>query len=89
MRFTIMLAVLLTIGPAFAGEPRRNAQLGQQKGLDKLPKPECMCRLRNGTRVPLGTRTCLNVDDREFLAECRMASNVTIWREVQEGCPVG
>ena len=53
-----------------------------------LSKPECMCRLRSGERVPLGTRTCLRVDGREYTAECRLSQNVSTWREIAKGCPI-
>ena len=51
-----------------------------------VPKPPCMCRLRSGERVPLGTRTCLRVGGREYLAECRVSQNVSTWREIAPFC---
>lgn len=90
-----MTALLLAAGPlapttheAGAEAPKRNPKLGRQDTSGHRP-PDCMCRLRSGTRVPLGTHTCLTVNGRTFTARCRMAGNVTMWREVTEGCPTG
>ena len=83
---TIVLAALL-IGPARADDRVRLSPTPvQSKAV--APKPECMCRLRSGTRVPLGTRTCLRVGGREYTAECRLSQNVSTWREIAKGCPV-
>ena len=80
---TIVVAVLLASQASAAEGPR----LGTQ-GDHARPKPECMCRLRSGERVPLGTYTCLRVGGREYLAQCRLSQNVSTWREVEKGCPV-
>ena len=87
----------LTLGTALLAESasadaqtrtvERNPIFKDRPAASPFPKPPCECRLRNGTRVPLGTTTCLKVGGREFTAECRMASNVTMWREVSKGCP--
>lgn len=60
----------------------------QSYSVQSYPAPECMCRLRSGRRVPLGTRTCLRVGEREYTAECRLSQNVSTWREIAKGCPV-
>ena len=82
---TIALA-LLVIAPAEAGDRKPLSPWPVAEA--EAAKPECMCRLRSGRRVPLGTRTCLRVGGREYLAECRLSQNVSTWREVAKGCPV-
>ncbi|MGJ8627793.1 MAG: hypothetical protein ACSHXB_12605 [Sulfitobacter sp.] len=47
---------------------------------------DCYCTDRNHNRVELGETICLHVDGRMFMAQCQMALNVPMWREVQEGC---
>ena len=47
---------------------------------------DCYCTDRNRNRVELGETICLHVDGRMFMAQCQMALNVPMWREVQEGC---
>ena len=80
---TIAMALVLIV-PASAGD-RKSPRLAPAAS---AKVPECMCRLRSGKRVPLGTRTCLRVDGREYTAECKLSQNVSTWREVAKGCPV-
>ena len=95
LRLLAITSLLLAAGSVapMADEARaelakRNPKLGRQDTSGHRP-PDCMCRLRSGTRVPLGTHTCLTVGGRTFTAQCRMAGNVTMWREVVDGCPTG
>lgn len=47
---------------------------------------DCYCTDKSGARVDLGEIRCLNVDGRQFLAQCQMSLNVPMWREVQANC---
>ncbi|KAF0674922.1 hypothetical protein PMES_02630 [Profundibacterium mesophilum KAUST100406-0324] len=47
---------------------------------------ECYCTDRRGARHDLGTRLCLKVDGRAYIAHCEMALNVPIWRDTGEAC---
>ena len=50
--------------------------------------PECVC-VNRGERVPLGGTACLRVGGREFTARCSESVNVSVWREIAEGCAPG
>ena len=90
----IALVLLADVAPVPAPPPRVPVEARAQAQpraqfqaqARSYPVPECMCRLRSGRRVPLGTRTCLRVDGRTYLAECRLAGNVSAWREIRPGC---
>ncbi len=47
---------------------------------------DCYCTDKTGTRVELGELRCLDVDGRQFMAQCQMSLNVPMWREVQANC---
>lgn len=47
---------------------------------------DCYCTDKSGARVDLGEIRCLNVDGRQFMAQCQMSLNVPMWREVQASC---
>lgn len=47
---------------------------------------DCYCTDKSGARVDLGEMRCLDVDGRQFLAQCQMSLNVPMWREVQANC---
>ncbi len=47
---------------------------------------DCYCTDKSGARVDLGEIRCLDVDGRQFLAQCQMSLNVPMWREVQANC---
>lgn len=47
---------------------------------------DCYCTDKSGARVELGELRCLNVDGRQFMAQCQMSLNVPMWREVQANC---
>ncbi|MEP4035908.1 MULTISPECIES: hypothetical protein [unclassified Pseudophaeobacter] len=47
---------------------------------------DCYCTDKTGSRVDLGEIRCLDVDGRQFLAQCQMSLNVPMWREVQANC---
>jgi hypothetical protein len=47
---------------------------------------DCYCTDTTGSRIEIGEMTCLHVDGKTFMAQCRMALNVPIWRKVSDGC---
>ncbi|MEP2715202.1 hypothetical protein [Pseudophaeobacter sp.] len=47
---------------------------------------DCYCTDKTGARVDLGEIRCLDVDGRQFMAQCQMSLNVPMWREVQANC---
>ena len=47
---------------------------------------DCYCTDKTGERVDLGEIRCLDVDGRQFMAQCQMSLNVPMWREVQANC---
>ncbi|EBA16218.1 hypothetical protein RSK20926_20870 [Roseobacter sp. SK209-2-6] len=47
---------------------------------------DCYCTDKAGARVELGEFRCLQVDGRQFMAQCQMSLNVPMWREVQTTC---
>jgi len=47
---------------------------------------DCYCTDKTGNRVELGEFRCLQVDGRQFMAQCQMSLNVPMWREVQSSC---
>ncbi|MEO0991966.1 MAG: hypothetical protein AAFX00_13595 [Pseudomonadota bacterium] len=61
-------------------------------GLADIQRPggkviECYCTDSQGARVELGQMICLNINGREFMAQCQMSLNNPMWREVETGCP--
>lgn len=88
---TIALATILIVPAQAADRKPPSGSLRSHAPASPIvayPKPDCMCRLRSGRRVPLGTRTCLRVGGREYVAECRLSQNVSTWREITKGCPL-
>ncbi|MGR3623588.1 hypothetical protein [Pseudophaeobacter sp.] len=47
---------------------------------------DCYCTDKGGSRVELGEFRCLQVDGRQFMAQCQMSLNVPMWREVKANC---
>lgn len=47
---------------------------------------DCYCTDTQGARVDVGESICLHVDGRSFIAQCQMALNVPMWREVSPSC---
>lgn len=89
----IPLLALLLVAPA-AADPRDPGARGPFRDAANWVRPppapgfsypECVCTNR-GERFPLGALSCLRVGGREFTAQCRESLNVTVWREVAEGC---
>lgn len=52
----------------------------------KVPPPDCYCTDSGGGRRELGEFICLTISGRSFLAQCKMAQNNPIWREIRDGC---
>ncbi|MFD1696387.1 hypothetical protein [Roseibium aestuarii] len=48
---------------------------------------DCTCRDRQGNDRDLGEVICLQVGGRMYLARCEMNQNMTVWKEVADGCP--
>ncbi|MEM7074355.1 MAG: hypothetical protein AAGA28_02500 [Pseudomonadota bacterium] len=67
-----VLLTLLALAPVAAA--------AQQKTI------ECYCTDRSGARVELGETICMQVDGRQFMAQCQMSLNNPMWREVSPGC---
>ena len=57
-----------------------------QSAVGEIP---CECRDTFGNLHDVGTRLCLTVDGRTFMALCAMSQNVTIWRDTGAACPMG
>lgn len=89
-RLLMIAAILAAPGALLAGEERATAPAPPPSTNAAQPQakwPECYCTDSQGARVELGETRCLSVDGRSFLAQCEMALNNPMWREVGRGCP--
>lgn len=66
---------------AQADDPKFNAP----PPADGHAYPDCYCTNR-GVKVPIGTVSCLNINNREFTARCGWSLNTPAWRDKKEGC---
>lgn len=71
----LILALVLAAAPATADIKRPGGAV-----------EDCYCRDGRGGQVRLGETTCLFVGGRAFLAQCQMALNNPVWRDLGTGC---
>ncbi|MEP5730345.1 MAG: hypothetical protein ABJL67_13365 [Sulfitobacter sp.] len=77
-----IMALSLMFGIAASGAAAQT----KFKKRPKVSPPDCYCTDASGDRKELGEFVCLTISGRSFLAQCKMAQNNPIWREVSNEC---
>lgn len=87
MRSLVILASLLFAAPVLASDALPASKFKGWTG----PKPEkapCECRARDGQKLGLGAKICVQRGERMVTMQCRLVLNNTAWAQVEEGCDV-
>ncbi|MEP4199349.1 MAG: hypothetical protein ABJL99_27300 [Aliishimia sp.] len=78
-----IMALTLAFGIAASGATAQT----KFKKRPKVNPPDCYCTDAIGDRKELGEFVCITISGRSFLAQCKMAQNNPIWRDISDGCP--
>lgn len=87
MRSAVFIIAFLLSSPVWAGELIPIAKFnGWQE--PKPGKAPCQCRSRDGDKLDLGAKVCVQRGDQLVTMQCRLVLNNTAWQKVENGCDV-